>query len=106
MSWIETVVAQLCDYKREGIGFHTAWQRTLHKHPPLHRDQPPEVATLFSFIDDEDEPFLDAFYRYADDAWHGRRPEQDHVRALAEADVFPRAEAPQYQPRAGGSIAA
>lgn len=107
MTWIELVVSELAKHKTAGEKFGVAWMAVLKEHPPLSRDIPPPITTLFRVGDEEEpEPFLDAFYRYCDDAWHNRNPELRRLVVLTEGDIFPRADTPSTQLRRGAGAQA
>jgi hypothetical protein len=101
MTWVERVVAELCELKANGWTFDRAWAAALEAHPPRNRDYGEPAPSLF---DEPEEPSLLEFARAAcSDAWHGRKPHLRHLPAMmVDGEVIARAETPrpgQRRPR-------
>jgi hypothetical protein len=87
VSWASELVDTMCDLKRAGYDFNTAWAMAIQQHPargPKLHDIPTE--NLFEAAREGDGP-VQFMHRACFDAWHGLRPALGNLRILSEGDA-------------------
>lgn len=76
--WTAAVVGHLCESKRSGLTFETAWNLAIQTYPPRRRDTgaleevAPDGRQLRMNLRPREETLVGFFKRACEDAWHDR----------------------------------